>query len=69
MHDGEHAFSVYVVVWIFFFHSFTQTDKRECVLFFLLGVLSVELYDQILGSVFVFTHSFPFFLSFYSMHQ
>lgn len=44
-------------------HSFTQTDKRECVFFFFL--LVVELYDQIIEVCFVFTRSFPFFLSFF----
>lgn len=39
------------------FHGFTQTDvKSECVcVFFFLGVLSVELYDQILEVCFIHT--------------
>lgn len=60
MHDGERAFSVYVV----FFHSFAQTDERECVFFFLVRVLSAELYDQILELCFYLHTAFPAFFPF-----
>lgn len=76
MRDGGRAFLslcscvILFVFWGFFCIVLLELI-RENVLFknFLLVVLSVELYDQILEVCFVFTHSFPFFLSFYSMHQ
>lgn len=59
MHDGERAFLVYVV----FFHSFAQTDERECV-FFPCKRVSAELYDQILELCFYRHTAFPAFFPF-----
>lgn len=60
-------FVVVCVCFCFVFHSFTQTYKRECVfLFFSFSSFErLSCTTKFLKCVFVFTHSFPFFLSFF----